>query len=194
MARSAANDPLEKFRFQVDFTIPNSAGTGAGTAMTRTGFHDCQMPKRTTNKIAYREGQHPDINTQSAGLTAFEDVAMSRGVIAGDSAAANDLYNWMSRVHKPTASDRAPGSAQESDGALGYRAEVVIKMLDRTGKCVRAWTLYQAWPTAFNPGSDLNAGEDGEKSLEGLTLGYEDFQEMSVDATGAVGAALTPLA
>ena len=53
-------------------------------------------------------------------------------------------------------------------------------MLDREGNIARQWIAYNAFPTAFNPGSDLNASEDGEKSLESLTLGYEDFKEIQV--------------
>ena len=36
---------------------------------------------------------------------------------------------------------------------------------------------YNAFPVNFTPSSDLNAGEDGEKAMEQLTLAYEDFRE-----------------
>jgi len=187
MARSAASDPLEKFRFLVDFTLPD------GSAPVRVGFHDIQMPKRSTNSILYREGHDADINSQSAGLSSMEDIVMSRGVLTGDGAAANDLYKWMRAVHSPTTGTAGYGAgegvASSATGALAYRSELTIKMLDRSGDVVRAWKLYQAWPKNFVPGADLNAGEDGEKSLESLTLGYEDFQELAV-VSGAIGAAL----
>lgn len=184
MGRSANTDPLEKFRFLVDFLLPD------GTTPVRTGFHDVQMPKRSTNKIAYREGQSPDISSQSAGLSTMEDIVMSNGVLANDGAAANDLYKWMSAVHGPTVgisgfSDPNSGSASEATGSNAYRSEVTIKMLDREGLVVRAWRAYQAWPTNFTPGSDLNAAEDGDKSMQALTLCYEDFQELKV-TNGAI--------
>lgn len=192
MGRSASTDPLEKFRFLVSFTIPN--GTAAGGTPVRTGFHDVQMPKRATNKIAYREGQNVDISTQSAGLSTFEDVVMSNGLLASIEVGGEELYTWMSAVHKPSAGIQtflgtAGGSsaAKAERGINGYRTEVVIKMLDREGTCVRAWKLFQAWPTNFVPGSDLNAGEDGDKSMQSITLAFEDFQEMKV-AAGAVTA------
>ena len=175
MARSAVSDPLEKFRFLIAWT--NDTGSEA-TSLSRAGFHDVQMPKRSTTKISYREGIDPDINQLAPGLSTMEDVVMSRGVIASDE--NNEMYKWMSAVHKPTAGHvgRDALSARASDAAANnYRKDVTVQMLDREGTVVRQWTLFQAFPTNFIPGSDLDAGEDGEKSLEQLTLAYEDFKE-----------------
>lgn len=203
MARSSTLDPLEKFRFLVDFSFPGTDSTTPNpdtannkplNTTVRCGFHDIQMPKRSTNKVLYREGHESAINSKSAGLSEFEDVAMSRGVIAADGTAANDFLRWAQSVHKPTAGAAGYGQG-EGQGALTnaskeYRGDITIQMLDRSGTVVRAWKLHQAWPVNFVPGSDLNAGEDGEKSMESLTVCYEDFQELSVSATGAIGAAL----
>lgn len=183
MSRSALSDPLEKYRFLVDFSMPN------GAAPVRTGFHDIQMPKRATNKIMYREGQHPDTQSISAGLSSMEDIVMSRGVIGSEGTAANDFLKWASAVHKAYQGDRGVNSAPLATaerGAMAYRSEVLIKMLDREGKTVRQWKLYNAFPVNFAPGSDLAAGEDGEKSMESLTLAYEDFQELKTAAPDAI--------
>jgi phage tail-like protein len=179
MARPCTSDPLEKFRFQVDFLVPGA------TSMVRVGFHDVQMPKRSTNKVTYREGAQPDISTVSAGLSTMEDVVMSRGVIAADGTQVSDFLGWIKKIHTGTATDRAVGDSIAPTGAQAYRSEVSIKMLDRSGVIVRCWTLYQAWPMHYVPGSDLNAGEDGEKSMEALTIAYEDFKEFKV-VSGAV--------
>jgi phage tail-like protein len=175
MARSSVVDPLEKFRFAVSWT---DNGDSENTALVRLGFHDIQMPKRSTTKINYREGIDPDINQLSPGLSTMEDVVMSRGLIIEDT--NNEFYKWMSAVHNPTTGhiSRAALAARSPDAAAAnYRKDVTVQMLDREGNTVRQWTLYQAWPMNFVPGSDLNAGEDGEKSLEQLTLAYEDFRE-----------------
>ena len=186
MARVCDSDPLEKFRFLVDFSLPGSVSPA------RTGFHDIQMPKRATNKIMYREGQQQDISSISAGLSTMEDIVMNRGVIAADGLVANDFIKWCSAV-KPLTSAGKLGvnevAGSDEYGAKDYRSDVVIKMLDRAGVVVRAWKLYNAFPMNFVPGADLNASEDGEKSLESLTLTYEDFQELAVIA-GVLGAAL----
>lgn len=180
MARSASVDPIEKFRFAVSWSAD---GDSEGTTLTRLGFHDIQMPKRTTNKVSYREGIDPDINQLSAGLSSMEDVVMSRGVIIDDS--NNEFYKWMSSIHKPTAGHvgRDAVKARGQAGLNNYKKDVTVQMLDREGKVARQWVLYNAFPVNFVPGSDLNAGEDGDKSMEQLTLAYEDFKELAVDGS-----------
>jgi phage tail-like protein len=177
MARSSQVDPLEKFRFSVSW----SADAGSeGTALVRLGFHDIQMPKRSTTKISYREGLDPDISQVAAGLSTMEDIVMSRGVIIEDK--NGEFYKWMSAVHKPTAGH----VGREALGARGkaalnaYKKDVTIKLLDREGNTARQWTLYNAFPMNFVPSSDLNAGEDGDKAMEQLTLAYEDFKEQAI--------------
>lgn len=191
MARSSVVDPLEKFRFAVSWT---NDGDSESTALVRLGFHDIQMPKRTTNKISYREGIDPDINQKAAGLSDMEDIVMSRGVIIDDD--PNEFYKWMSAVHNPTAGHEARASlaARKSDaGSNTYKKDVTIQMLDREGNVARQWTLFNAFPVQFTPASDLNAGEDGDKALESMTLAYEDFKEESPgtqnakDVSGSLG-------
>jgi phage tail-like protein len=175
MARSSVVDPLEKFRFALRWS--SDAGS-ENTPLTRLGFHDFQMPKRSTTKGTYRDGIDPDINQLFAGLSSMEDVVLSRGVITADP--NNEFYKWVSAVHNPTTGHvgrnalaaRAPNAASHE-----YRKDVTIQMLDREGNVARQWTLYNAFPVNFVPASDLNAGEDGEKAMEALTLAYEDFRE-----------------
>lgn len=184
MARSATVDPLEKFRFRLTWS---QTGDGSEpSALARAGFHDIQMPKRSTTKGTYREGTDRDIPQLFAGLSSMEDIVLSRGVISLDSETQSDLYAWMSSVHSPSGGNNRPGATADGTRPAGaaanaYRKDVTIEMLDREGVTVRAWRCYQAWPMNFVPGSDLNAAEDGEKSLEQLTLAYEDFQELKVD-------------
>jgi phage tail-like protein len=175
MARSSIVDPLEKFRFAVSWSID---GESEGTALVRLGFHDIQMPKRSTNEISYREGIDPDINQKAPGLSSMENITMSRGVIIED--ANYEFYKWMSAVHNPTTGHEgreALGARRSDAAAAEYRKDVTVQMLDREGNVARQWTLFNAFPVQFTPGSDLNAGEDGEKSMESLTLTYEDFKE-----------------
>jgi phage tail-like protein len=183
MARSAISDPLEKFRFIVQWSATSEA-----TVLSRAGFHDIQMPKRTTTKIHYREGVDPDISAVSPGLNTMEDIVMSRGLVIQDQ--NNELYKWMSAVHSPTAGSPGalPGASSRVAHAAAdnFRKDVTIQMLDREGNVARQWQLFNAWPVHFVSGSDLNAGEDADKSLESLTLAYEDFQEQVVSTTSAV--------
>jgi len=181
MARSAAVDPLEKFRFIVTWS---NDGDNEPTALVRAGFHDVSSPKRTTTKGTYRDGVDPDVPQLFAGLSNMEDVTLSRGLLIDD--LNNEMYKWMSAVHRPTSGHlaREAVDARASDAASNtYRKDVTITMLDREGNAARKWTLYQAWPQSFTPGSDLNADEDGEKSLESITLAYEDFKEIQPSGT-----------
>lgn len=191
MARSATVDPMEKFRFAV---LWSNGGSSESTALTRVGFHDIQMPKRTTTKGEYREGLDADIPQLFAGLSRMEDVTFSRGVIIDDQ--NDEFYKWASAVHNPTAGavGREALSGRASDAASAeYRKDLTVQMLDREGNVARQWTLYQAFPVSFIPGSDLNADEDGEKSLEAMTIGYEDFKEeapgtsTAKDVSGSLG-------
>lgn len=187
MARSAIVDPLERFRFIINWSDASDPN-GEPTALSRAGFHDMQMPKRATTKINYREGIDADINSVSAGLSNMEDVVLSRGLIIQDQ--NNEFYKWMSAVHNP--STGLPGRTQvgtsrpANSGSNKYRKDVTVEMLDREGNIARQWRLYNAFPSNFVAGSDLNAGEDGEKSLEALTLSYEDFQEEIPGTSNAV--------
>jgi len=181
MARSCTVDPLERFRFAVSWS---NDGESEGTGLVRLGFHDVQMPKRATNKINYRDGIDPDINQLSAGLSSMEDIVMSRGMIITD--ANNEFYKWMSAVHRPTAGHvgREALSARNSDAAASeYKKDVTIQILDRQGNVARQYTLFNAFPVNFVPGSDLDASEDGDKSLEQLTIAYEDFKEETPGST-----------
>lgn len=180
MARTAVADPLEKFRFIITWTTSNGS---EATALSRAGFHDMQMPKRSTTVIKYREGTDPDVSQKSPGLSDMEDVVMGRGLIKYLATGAGaEFYKWMSAVHNPTAGgvgrDSAALVARPSGAASNtFRKDVTIQQLDREGAVVKQWTLFQAWPSNFVPGSDLDASEDGDKSIEQLTLSYEDFKE-----------------
>lgn len=192
MARSSTTDPLEKFRFLVEWS---NDGDSEATGIGRAGFFEVGMPKRSTNKISYREGHDPDINMLSAGLSSMEDITLTRGLVKHD-AASNAFYKWMSAVHNPQAGApgiRGSGATRDpNQAAYEYRKDLTIKILDRSGAVARIYKLYNAWPVNFVPASDLNAGEDGDKALESLTLAYEDFQELTLQSTVAAASAEYP--
>ena len=186
MARSSTTDALEKFRFLVTFSSAEDGSNSA--ALDRAGFFECGMPKRTTSKIEYREGNDPDIFSLSAGLSKMEDITLTRGVIARAAGGASSaLYTWITSVHTPLSAGTsgASGTGNKRDGTVAtamssttYRKDVTIKVLDRSGNVARQYKLAQAFVVNYVPGSDLNAGEDGDKMLESVTLAYEDFVEV----------------
>lgn len=190
MARSASSDPLEKFRFKIDIvfgTVTPEGGTPKSIVM-RAGFHDAQMPKRATNKITYREGNNPETSALSPGLSSTEDIVLSRGLVAENS---TGFYKWANQSHQGMATDTPfdftiEHSATANPEAEDLRKDLTITVFDRTGTPARRWFVSNAFVVNFVPGSDLNAAEDGEKSLESITLAYEDFYEISADDEGAI--------
>lgn len=168
MARSSKVDAVEKFRFTVAYE-----------GMTRAGFSEVSSPKSTTTKGEYREGNAPDNPQLFPGLTKCEDVVMQRGLTTNQ-----DFYVWIKEVFNPeTLPAGLPNAGQGPDATpLGnaeiYRKDLTITLHHRTGAPVKQWILYNAFPVAFHPGSDMNASEDGEKSLEQLTIAYESFVEL----------------
>jgi len=181
MARSISNDPLDKFRFKVWV----QGNDGAKDKFTRAGFQSCQMPKRNTNKVMYREGTYQDISLGSAGLSIMEDIVLSKGLVPNNS----DFYAWAKQVHDPKFSSSdipilLESTAQDpSDKTLAYRREVIITMYDRTGVAKRQWKLFNAFPINFTPGSDLDASADDGKSIASITLHYDDFIEITASFT-----------
>lgn len=168
MARSSKVDALEKFRFTVSWD-----------GLTRAGFHDVSVPKQSVTKGEYREGNAPDNVQLFPGLAKMEDVTMSRGLTTNQ-----DFYNWAKEVFDPTALPEGQPNVQKGDVVpLGqsteFRRDIIITLWRRDGVPSKQWTLYNAFPISFQPSSDLNASEDGEKAMEQLVVGYESFIEVS---------------
>lgn len=199
MARSSTNDPLEKFRFEIYFLISSNdleegveikdkdgkvLDKGTVTQGTALGFMSVQMPKITTNKISYREGDNLiNVSSLSPGLSSTEDIALTKGIIKGP--ASSLFYTWASSIHGggDTTADFNYLDTQDKSSItenVFQRKHIRIVMKDRTGKPARAWDVYNAFPVQFTPGSDLDATADDAKAIESLTIAYESFNERTV--------------
>ena len=188
MVRTSKGDILEKFRFGVGWfgdevtkTIIKDATktVTVTTPLLKSGFHSVQMPKRNTNKVQYREGNDPDILALSPGLSSMEDIVLSRGIMPQNTHV--ELAMWAALVH--TGADTTTTLAYNADkirpkSDMDFRKDIWIWMYNRDSTIARAWKLTNAFPIVYAPGSDLAAQEDGEKSMESLTLAYEDFVEL----------------
>lgn len=194
MARSSKADPLDKFRFRVtvislDASVTGAVETVAGLSgngtlfkeklaiFSRAGFQSVAMPKATINEMSYRENIDNQRFSKMPGLAKYEPVTLSRGVTA-----SRDLYDWYRLVNEELA---LTSVAQELSRdarftpvqSENFRKDVVIEVLDRTGTPVKAWYLFNAWPSAYRPGNDLSANSE-EKLIEEITLTYEFFLEL----------------
>jgi phage tail-like protein len=192
MARTSVGDPLEKFRFKVQqySTTVTQDVTIIHNLDTLVGFNTVQMPKLSTNKINYREGDNLlNVSSLSPGLSTTEDIILSRGVVAES---WGWFYFWAKTIHSGQATDAAfnyndPGNAFKPQTEVEYvRKDLVISMADRTGKTTKAWIIYNAFPVQFTPGSDLDASADDSKSIASLTLAYESFKELAVNSSTGI--------
>jgi len=193
MARSSTSDPIEKFRFKITVIAVSPSLNGvaetigalsaSGTAakplavLMRMGFSEITLPRTTISEIPYRENIDGFRFTKTPGLVRYEPVTLKRGVTK-----SRELYDWLRLVNDELAllsvanelsKDFTKGPKQSEN----FRKDVVIEVLNREGVAIKGWYLFNAWPTSYKPGDDLNAQSE-EKLVEELTLTYELFLEL----------------
>lgn len=198
MARSGKHDVVENFRFEVlIISLSLSPGqlitglkNGGFSQFARAGFTTCTVPESTTTVTEYRENVDNFSVRKIPGLTRFNDVTLTRGVITPPlstldvknnlptSKSTNDFYDWVRQV---ASFNPALAIAQTVSGSTrntilkqsqDFRKDMIIIMRDRNGDVARRWFLLDVWPTAYKGGSDLDAMSE-TKSMESLTLTYE---------------------
>lgn len=157
MPRSNKSDPLDKFRWKIYIGGPDG--------FVRGGFSECSSPAVTINYKEYKEGgRHMNPLQINDGAT-FKPITLRRGVIAKKG--TDDFAKWVDNVFT---------TLKTGDGNQ-YRRTIVIEHLDRTGKPVKQYTLFNCVPTFYEPASDFGALDDATYSLETLTFQYEGFSE-----------------
>lgn len=195
MARSGAVDPVDKFRFRVtvislDLSVTSGLETIAGLSgggtffkdklaiFSRAGFSSINLPKVTVGEMTYRENIDNLRSSKIPGLVKYDPITLSRGVTKN-----RDMYDWFRLVNEElallTTFNEVGGrdlqfAPKQSDT---FRKDIIIEVLDREGQPVKAWYLFNAWPSSYFPGNDLNASVE-EKLIETMTLTYENFLEL----------------
>ena len=201
MSRSAAQDPCETFRFEIQIVslslAPKQLLTGLQNGglsqFGRAGFTTCTIPESTTTVTEYRENLDNFSVKKIPGLTRFNDITLTRGVITPPSqklinidtnfsrketADGSDFYKWVRQV---ASFNPALAAAQTLSGTSRntilkqseeFRKDMIILMRDRNGNVARRWFILDVWPTTYKGGSDLDAMSE-TKSMESLTLTYE---------------------
>lgn len=140
-----SNWPLPKFYFSVDWG-----------STTNIAFQEVSGLEIEAQAIEYRHGNSPVFSTiNMPGIVKNSHVTMKKGVFAND----NTFWDWYNKIKMNTIE----------------RQNVVIKLLDESGKPTMTWTLNNAWPTKISSTdlkSDANevAVESIEISHEGLTI------------------------
>lgn len=194
MARSSNADPVEKFRFRVtvialDLSVTGGLDTiaglsGSGTffkekfaVVARAGFSQVTLPKAEIGEMTYRENIDNQRSIKVPGLVKYDPVTLSRGVTD-----SRDLYDWYRLVNDELALLSVANELSRSTSKTpiqndNFRKDVIIEVLNRKGDPVKAWYLFNAWPTTYAPGNDLDANAN-DKLIESLTLTYEHFLEL----------------
>lgn len=201
MARSAKVDPVESYRFEVKLIslslspsqIINGLRNGGLSQFSRAGFTTCTVPESTTTVTEYRENVDNFGVKKIPGLTRFNNITLTRGVISPpnqslinidtnfsskDTADGNDFYKWVRQVasFNPTLAIASTISGTSRNTILrqsqDFRKDMIIIMRDREGNAARRWYLLDVWPVTYKGATDLDAMSEA-KAMESLTLTYE---------------------
>lgn len=129
-ARSVANDPLQKFMFEVD--IPS---------VGNFGFQSVSGLSSEIAVVEYFEGMS-QYAYKLTGRESVEDITLERGVY-GNNVTAQDFKKYYNKV--------------KTDPAC--RDTVTIRIKDRFGNTRKKYTLEQAWCSKWE-GTELDASSD----------------------------------
>jgi len=178
MARPSDKDPMDRFRWSVEIE-----------GFTRLGFAVCGTPSITYNTKTYAEGGAHLFPRKIIDSVEYKPVVLERGVTTDQS-----FEQWAKQVmelHRgriegssamlqgssiKTSAEQRP---KEEQVPLEYRRDVIIKHLDRSGRVVKTYVLYNAIPTEFKPASDFQSDGDDVLSMERLVLEYESFEVLT---------------
>lgn len=147
-------DPYKSFRFEVTIS-------GNMTFM-RAGFQKVSGLKMTTDVIEYREGGDAPTMTKTPGLTKFDPITLERGMSED-----TDMWDFASKTFGEHA-------VNDTDA----RANIIIKLKDRTGNVVKAWEVPNAWVSEYNTG-DFDA-QGNHVMIEKITIQHQGFRPIAV--------------
>jgi phage tail-like protein len=92
-------DPLRNFRFVVEFRVTGDVGSASAAGTNnflkfKGGFTSVSGLRIQNTSISYREGGMNTTLHQLPGMTSFDPITLSRGVILGQS----EAINWMKQL------------------------------------------------------------------------------------------------
>jgi phage tail-like protein len=142
-------DPYKRFRFRVRWDGEYVAGVSRVSGLTRT-----------TDVVLHRDGDEPNQQLASPGLTAWEPISLERG-----------------RTHDP-AFERWAGLVHDvSTGGValaGFRKDIVIDLFNEAGQRVMSFLVYRCWPSQYTALGQLD-GRTSAVAFETLVLQHEGW-------------------
>lgn len=178
-----ATDPLRTFRFNAKFQSGTADKANPAITTSNTGFQmgftSISGLSITTQNIEYREGGMNTTVHQVPGLTTFQPIVFSRGVVAGN----DQAVTWMRMMFAA-----ASGAGITANGGSGFRTDVVIWVnthpapgTSDTDTPQMAFKVHNAWITNLSY-SDLDA-QNGAIFFERMTLIHEGISAVFTDPT-----------
>ena len=162
MARSSNKDPLSKFRWAV--TIYDSSGNSTSN---RAGFSSCETPSLSINTKSYAEGGNHLWPKKIIDSIEYKPIVLQRGVTSN-----SDFDLWAKQAFELFQNR----NYKDQNTTAGYRRTVILDHLDRAGRIVKSYKLYNCFPIEYKPASDFAADGDDLMSMERLVLAYESFE------------------
>ena len=118
-------------------------------------FQEVTGLETETQVIEYRHGNSKQFSTiKMPGIAKIGNVILKKGVFTKD----NNFFEWYSAIKMNTIK----------------RNDVIIKLLDESGKPTMTWTLQNAWPTKIS-GTDLKS-DGNEVAVESIEIAHEGIQ------------------
>lgn len=166
MARPSSKDPLDKFRWAVSVE-----------GFNRLGFSSCETPSMTINTQSYPEGGSHLWPKKIIDSVELKPVTLMRGVTSDF-----NFHEWAIQFMelyrgRLDQGNKAPVALlQTQQPPSTYRKTIQIDHLDRAGRIVKSYILYNAFPIEYKPASDFSSDADDTLSMEKLVLAYESFE------------------
>lgn len=191
MARTAAQDPIEKFRFEVLVLTSNMPILASFNKpeFDKLGFSEVVIPKISITEIQYRENVDVSSLRKQPGLVKYEDLVLRRGVTFNQ-----DLYIWLNSTVSTILGVSSEATLLSSGFTelsviptqeTFYRRDLIVSAKDRMGNYTKHWFFYNCFVNGYKPGNDFNAASD-EKLIEELSISFEVMIESNADTiTGA---------
>jgi len=193
-------DPLRNFRFVVEFRVTGDVGSASSAGTNnflkfKGGFTSVSGLRIQNTSISYREGGMNTTLHQVPGMTSFDPITLSRGVILGQS----EAINWMKQLFAAASGEGIPNI----DGT-SYRCDLDIYVLDHpitgaglitagdiisTAAYKMKFTVHNAWIQDLNF-SGLSATQN-EILYENMTLVHEGLSVTLADYGSTVSPTLT---
>ncbi len=138
------NYPLTGFHFSVKWSDSDE----------NISFSEVSGLGVSTTVIEYREGSNKDYSTyKMPGIRKFDDVTLKRGSMATD----NGFFEWFNSIRNNTVE----------------RRDITIMLLNEEHEPVITWSLSNAFPVKYTPGT-LSA-KDNTVLIEEVKLTYENM-------------------